>query len=432
MLTTLKPYFFSLTLLMTTAVSAQNLEDIYQQVVQSDPRLLIDSLGVEVGIAREQQAYGALLPQVSISSTWTENNREEGSSEDSFPGERYTFSIRQPLLDMPKYYNWKYSKEVTSQFEFEQKETQSLVRLDTIERYFQLLNATDELALIREERSSTEKKVDQTKALYQKQRVKVTDLYEVEARLDRLVSEEIDAMQATDLAKEGLSELTNSPVGHISPLRETVAYIQRVENRDEWAVGAITANASLMALQKSIDAAQKNVKQQSAGHYPVLDLQLSKQKSSIGFENSSSPSSTTGVASLNLTIPLYSGRQTTARTYEASQQLALARATYDQEQRKITKELRDMFLSVNAMVRRIKAADKAIKSAEKSYQAMNKSFKLGIATVSEVLDAQQVYSQAKRNHQQAKYDYIIHKARLFHVSGKLDDHVFYKISKWLM
>lgn len=435
MLSTLKPYLFSLTLLITTTVSAQNLEDIYQQVLQSDPRLLIDSLGVEVGIAREQQAYGALLPQVSISSNLTENEREvKGFSADRFSGERHSLSVRQTLLDMPKYYNWKRSKDESSKFEFQQKETQSLVRLDTIERYFQLLSATDELALIREERASTEKKVEQTQALYLKQRVKVTDLYEVEARLDRLLSEEIDAMQVTDLAKEGLNELTNSPIPieNISPLIETTSYIQRVENRDEWAAGSLIANASLMALQKSIDAAKRNVKQQSAGHYPILELQLSQQKSTIGFENSAAPSATTGVISLNLTMPLYSGGQTTARTREASQQLALARATYDQEQRKITKDLGDMFLSVNAMVRRIEAADKAIKSAKKSYQAMNKSFELGIATVSEVLDTQQSYSQAKRKHQQAKYDYIIHKARLLHVSGKLDDNNFYKISQWIM
>jgi outer membrane protein len=435
MLITLKPYCFCLTLLMTTAVSAQNLEDIYQQVLQSDPRLLIDSLGVEVGIAREQQAYGALLPQVSISGSWTENDRAvEGFADDSYSGERHTLSVRQPLIDMPKYYNWKRSKDESSRFEFQQKETQSAVRLDTIERYFQLLSATDELALIREERAATEKKVEQTQALYLKQRVKVTDLYEVEARLDRLVSEEIDAMQVTDLAKEGLNELTNSPIviEHISPLIETVSYIQRVENRDDWAAGSLIANASLMALQKSIDAAKKNVKQQSAGHYPLLDLQLSQQQSTIGFENSELPSTTTGVISLSLTVPLFSGGQTTARTREASQQLALARATYDQEQRKITKQLGDMFLSVNAMVRRIEAADKAIKSAKKSYQAMNNSFELGIATVSDVLDTQHAYSQAKRKHQQAKYDYIIHKARLFHVSGKLDDNNFYTISKWLM
>ena len=62
MLNSLKHYFFSITILTTSAVSAQNIEDIYQQVLQSAPQLLIESLAVEVGAARERQALGALLP----------------------------------------------------------------------------------------------------------------------------------------------------------------------------------------------------------------------------------------------------------------------------------------------------------------------------------------------------------------------------------
>lgn len=424
---------FIIALAISLPATAENLDEIYQQVLQSDPRLLMDSLGVEIGVARKQQAYGALLPQVSINSNWTENKRKaDGFQKDSFSGERYTFSIRQPLLDMPKYHGWKRSEDILSQFEFQHKDTQSNVRLDTIERYFQLLNASDELVLVQEDKRATEKRVEQTKALYQKQLVKITEFYEVNARLDMLVSEEIDAMQAVDLAKEGLSELTSNPVDYISPLIESVEFIQRVENVEQWIKSSTVANFSLKALQKAIDAAQRNLDQQTAGHFPIVELQLSKQKSNIGFENSLSPSTTTEVATLNLTIPLYSGGQTSGRVYEASQQLALSHATFDQEYRKVVKELRDRYLSVNAMVRRVEATEKAIQSADKSYQAMNRSFELGIATISEVLDAQQFFLQAKRNYQQAKYDYIIHKTRLFHISGKLDNDIFYKISDWLM
>jgi len=423
----------AIVILMSAPSHAQNLNEIYQQVLQSDPRLLIDSLGVEVGVAREQQALGALLPQLSVNSSWTENNRvAEGSSTDSYAGERYTLSVRQSLLNLPKYYGWKKAEDIATQFEYQRENTHSNVKLDTIERYFQLLNARDELILVREEKNSTQKKAEQTRSLYEKQLVKITELYEVEARVDLLSSEEIDALQVLDLAKEGLSELTNNPVDDISSLIASTDFIQRVENIDEWIISATQTNASLRVLQKEIDAAQINIKQQKSAHYPVLELQLSKQKSNIGFENSLSSSTTTGVASLNFSMPIYSGGQTSGRIYEASQQLALSQAKYEQEHRKVIKQLRDMFLGVNAMVRRIEAANKSIKSAQKSYQAMNKSFQLGIAVVSDVLDAQQVYSQAKQNHQQAKYDYIIHKARLLQISGKLDNDVFYEICKWLI
>ena len=433
MLNRLKYSFFSITILMTSAVSAQNIEDIYQQVLQSAPRLLIESLGVEIGVAREQQAFGALLPNISINTSWTENERlPEGFSKDSYSGERYSLTVSQPLIDMPKYYEWKRSKDISGEFEFGQKETASLVKLDMIERYFHLLDTTDNLALSRENRTATEKKVEQVRALYKMQRVKVTDLFELEARLDMLVSAEIDAMQERDLARGGLSELTNSPIEYISPLKKAVDFIERVEDIDEWTALSVTKNYRLRRLQKTIDAAQRRVDVTSAGHYPTLGLQLSKQKTNIGYESTSSQASITEVATLRLSMPIFNGGITSARTYEATHQLEIAQLQYEYEKRKIIKELKDMFLGVNGMTSRIEAANQAVKSAGKSNQAMKRSFELGIATVSEVLDEQLLFSEAKRQHQSALHDYIIAKARLFQLSGKLDEKFLYKINKWLM
>ena len=433
MLKSLKHYLLSITMLMTSAVSAQNIEDIYQQVLQSAPQLQIESLGVKIGLAREQQAFGALLPQVSINSSWTENEQlPEGLSKQSYSGERYSLSVSQPLIDMPKYYEWKKSKDVSSQAEFNRKENASLIRLDMIERYFHLLDTGDILALNRENRIATEKKVEHIRALYKMQRVKVTDVLELEAKLDMLVSVEIDAMHAIEIARGGLSELTNSPVENISPLNKTIYFMERVEDIDEWTALSVTKNYRLKGLQKSIDAARRNVEKMSSGHYPTLGLQLSKQKSNIGFESATSRPTLTEVATLNLSIPIYSGGRTRALTYEASHQLEIAQLKYEQEKRKIIKELKDMFLGVNGTISRVEAANQAVKSAGKSNQAMQRSFELGIATVSAVLDEQYLFSEAKRQHQRALHAYITDKARLLHLSGKLNEDFLYKINKWLM
>lgn len=414
-------------------VKAEDLKEIYSQVLQSDPRLLINAIGVDVGKARQEQAFGALLPQVALNSTWSENRRRTDLlGRSTYPGERYSLTLRQPVFDMSKYRAWQGSKASAEQSVFQNEAAQAEVRLNTVERYFQLLSAQDAYALVKEEKDATAKKLRQTEALYNKQLVKVTDLYEVSARLDMLASEEVDAMQAVDSAKQGLSELTNNPVNHISPLMESTDFIQTVDNLEQWKQDLTSANPYIMSLQKDIEAAKKNLEQQKSGRYPVLELQLTKQKSDIGFESSQSQRSTTDTASLNLSVPIYSGGSISGRINEASQQVILSEATYDQEYRNLLTQLSDMFLSVNAMVRRIEASEKAIISADKSYQAMSRSFELGIATVSDVLDAQQVYLQARRGFQQAKYDYIINRAALLYISGKLDEDAFYEISEWLI
>ena len=433
-------------ILTSTTTWSQNLEDIYQQVLQSDPRLMMESLSVEVFAARQQQAFGALLPQVTISSNWTENKRRtqgatsirgsirhKGHTEqESYAGERHTLSVVQPLINMPSYYAWKVSEHRYEQSLLQQKDLNSEVRLDTIERYFELLSTIDNLALIREEKESAEKTKEHISALYQRQRVKVTELYEVEAQLDLVISKEIDAMHSRDRAKEALRELTNKPVKNISRLSENNEFIQQVENINEWSAESIPANYGLMALQKKIESAQKQIDAQSAGHFPSLAIQLNKQKSDIGYDSSASSSSITEVASLTFQVPLFSGGQTSARVYEATSVLGAERANYELQKRRVYKETRDMFLFVNAAARRIEANNKAIKSAKKSYQAMNRSFELGIATVAQLLVVQEAYSKAKRDYMRAKYSYIVGKAKLFKLSGKLNDAALYEISKWLL
>ena len=103
-----KLYFISIMIVMSSSVLGQDLEEVYQQVLQSDPRLRINKLGVEVSVSHKQQAFGALLPQINIRSNWTENERlTDGGTPQSYSGERHTFSMKQPLYDMPAYYAWK-------------------------------------------------------------------------------------------------------------------------------------------------------------------------------------------------------------------------------------------------------------------------------------------------------------------------------------
>lgn len=77
------------------------------------------------------------------------------------------------------------------------------------------------------------------------------------------------------------------------------------------------------------------------------------------------------------------------------------------------------------------ATVKSVESAEKSYQSIEKSFKYGVATISEVLDAQQLYLQVKQSFQQAEYDYVISKARFFHKAGLLTDSSLVELNKQL-
>lgn len=418
--------------LFVTQSMAQDLKQTYQQVLASDPRLLIDSLGVQIGVAREKQSFGALLPQVTVGGNATSNTRRsETRPIDHYSGQRYSFSIQQTLFDMQKFRAWQRSKIVLGQYELQLKDTEAAVRLDTIMRYFALLEAKDTLALICEEKRAVEEKNKQIEALYQRQLVKVTEFYEIKARLDMLVAEEVDATQQVALAEEGLRELTQKPLNDVVTLNQHVRLPEQNKQVDEYVSELVNKSPALMSIRASVKAAKMNLNQQRGGHYPVVALQISKQQSDIGFDNSSTGITDTEVLGLTFSLPLFTGGSASGKVDEARHQLAISKASYDQEYRKAVKGLKDELLQVKTLTRRIAATRKAVESAQKSYQAEEESFKLLISTQSDVLDAQQMYLQAKRGFQQALYDYVMSWAKLEYRLGSLNDQSIEQINEWL-
>jgi len=408
---------------------AQNLLQTYQQVQASDPRLLIDKLGVEIGVARERQSLGQLMPQASLGGSATSTTRRAAERPiDHYSGQRYSLSVRQSLFDMQKYNAWKYSKSVQEQFKYQYVDTQAVVRLDTVERYFGLLKAQGELALTIEENMSVFKKKQQIDALYKKQLVKITDVYVIVARLDMLEADQVEVQRLLDLAKADLSELTGKPVKKLAQLVSQPELINQVGDIEDYLSLVGERSALLQAELKKIEAAQRRLREKKAAHYPVVDLQFAKQETNIGFENSASPVVDTEVVSLNVTMPIFNGGSTAAGVYEAKQQLAIAKASYEQERRRINKELTDEYLNTESINRRIAATEKSVESAQKSYQSLEKSFKYGISTVSEVMDAHQALLESKKENLQVNYDLVISHTRFLYKAGLLTDDVINEIN----
>lgn len=424
---------FILAFSLAYKANAEDLMGIYRLVEKSDPRFVIGRGTVDIGEARERQAFGQLLPQASFSSSLssTERTVEEFDQFNQFGGERYAVSVQQAVFNMESYHSWQRAKTVTDQFAFEYDDTVAKVQLDTIERYFELLKAEDELRLLAEEKEDTRKKVQQTQSLFDKQLVRVNELLEVKASLDLIESEEIDARQVRDIARESLTELTGQPVEFVNTLKNNLGFDAPETELDQFIDIAMQENPALRALSTEVSAVRRDIKSKRAQHLPTVDLQLSKQETDIGFDNTQSPRSESEVISLNINVPLYSGGTTSARVKESAKQLVVTQAELDKTRREVIKDLKDMYIGTRATLRRIQATNKAVESAEKSLEASERSFELGMTTISDLLDVQRALLEARRRNQQSRYDFIITKARLAYLSGTLDETIMADINNWL-
>ena len=415
-------------------VYAENLISIYQQALQEDPQLKSAELKVEVGGSQKGQALGQLLPQVSATGNWSENrqvgNVQHGSNV-NYPGTRYYVSLSQSVLDFAKFWDWRKSQEIENQYASELIEAQHVLIFNVVERYFGVLDAEDRLYLTQQEKQATENELEQVKKQYAKQLIKITDLYEVEARLDQIKADEIEAESGLIIAKQSLKELTNQFPGSLSKLRDNVEYKELEGKLEDWVEVAKSENPLLASQLSAIEAAKNNVAVQKSRYLPVVDLQLNYYDTNTGYQSVKTPQYQTEVAALNVTVPLFTGGTTTHRMYEAQSRLSMSKEENEAKMRALVKETSDAFSASNANARRIKASEKALSSAVKSREAMQSALKYGVETVADLLRAQQLEYKAKRECSRSKYEYIINRIRFLKAIGTVSEDNLQEVNDWL-
>ena len=427
-----------LLILITLPSYADDLLSVYQAAVSGDPRLKISESRVEISRAVEQQAVGKMLPQLQGRGSFSENRQDLESTRfsdggrESFSGEKYTLVLTQTLFDMPKYYFWRSQKELGFQSLAEKSDVKQQLMLDVVTGYFTVLEAMDALTLVGHEVIATERLMQQLEQLYEKELAKITELLDVRANYDKLLADQVQAESNVAIARGKLQELTGSPIGELMRLSDSIEFIAMEDSLEQWVARVVSQNMALAGLHKAIEAQRYGLKEKKSSRLPVVDLQLSHQKSDIGFENSSRPKSTTDYVGVNVNVPLFTSGVTSGQIREATQRLEMARYNYETEYRALIREARDALLQTNTNVRRIAASEKAAISSLKAYQAMEKGFKLGAVTSADVLDAQRNKFRTRNDLNQARYGYVLSRTRLLKVSGLISQYELEQINQWLV
>lgn len=437
----IKRFLIYLVLTQANLGHAEDLLTIYQQAIDADPQLKTAALKVDIGSAQKGQALGVMLPQVSGNTNWSKNNQTSGAISSScrtppctsyYTGTRYTVSLTQTVLDFAKFWDWRRAQEVENQYASENIEAQHALMFKVVEKYFNVLEAEDQLNFLQAEKETTIKQLEQVQKQYAKQLVLITDVYEVEARLDQIKATEIEAETLVVIAKESLKELTNvEPVG-LYKLRDEIEYKTLEGKLEDWIAVAKSENPLLAAQISAIAAASNDVAVQKSRYLPVVDMQLNYNNTNTGYQSINLNNAyETQVAAINVNIPLFSGGVTTNRMYEAQYKLSISQYENDAKIRALIKETSDSFLSSNANVKRISATRKALESAIISRDSLETGFSYGDQTIGDVLNAQQAEFKAKRDLAQAKYAYIKNKMRFMQAIGLISDENMAEVNSWL-
>lgn len=155
-----------------------------------------------------------------------------------------------------------------------------------VDKYFAVLEAEDELSFFKNEEESTAQQLEQIQKLFDRELVKITDLYDIEARLDQIKAGIIEAEAKVVTAKVGLRELTNNTPAMLSKLRDEIEYKELEGKLEDRLDVAKNENPTLAAQQYAIAAADLDVAAQKSKHLPVVEMQLNYYNTDTGFQSS--------------------------------------------------------------------------------------------------------------------------------------------------
>ena len=422
--------------LIVKPVAAESLQDIYQLALTADPTLGAAEAEYQAALQAKPQARAALLPQINAQAGYDLIDSElEDSAEvfrsNSFKRKSYSINLKQVIYNKDNWLRLAQADGQIAQAEARIQAARQELMVRTAEAYFDALSAKDSLEFAEAEKEAIGRQLEQSRERFEVGLIAITDVKESEAKHDLAIAEEIDAQNQLNISNENLQAIIGRLPENLQPLKEAFELVTpEPANIQKWEDSALENSLPLRAAQFDLEIAKKEVDRRRAGHHPTLGLkaQYGSQDDDGGFNRGEAINSSVG---LELSLPIYSGGQTSAQIAEATHLHTQARKGFELQRRESIRETRASYLNVIAGISRVKALNQALSSTQTAAEAAQAGFEVGTRTAVDVLLALRETYRAKRDYSRARYDYIVSTFRLKQAAGTLTAQDIAEINRWL-
>lgn len=412
--------------------TGSTLEDFFSSALEYSPKLKIAEEGLNIGSARKRAANGRLLPQLNANASLSDNRRNALNNLQTFDGERYSIQLTQVLFNWQAFSARNQAYFVEDQLEAEYYSALSSLLVDVADKYFTVLQAMDALDSIQSEMNAISTQLNQVQSLYDRQLAQITELYQAQASLAAIESEELQLISELALREESLKSVAGINIGDLYQLSET-AQISPIEGDIEyWVQQARINNHQVQAREFALDAADERVSERRGAYMPRVSLIVQRQDSNVGFDNTPQVKTDNTYLGLDVSIPLFAGGSNRAAVSEAFSQRNIAESELRQVRLETNERVRSAYLQVQSSQIRTEAARKLAESTVLSATAMQQGFELGVVTSVDVLNSLRDQYRAERDLQRTRYEHVKYLLLLKREAGTLTADDLLEVGSWLI
>jgi len=407
---------------------------------KSDPEILAAEFEYQAMLETRAQSKSALLPTIQLSVFTSRAKQETKNSSQpavipdgsiSFDTDGYSLSLSQSIYSHGLYKQLQQTDINIALSTAEINAQRQVLMLRVAEAYFLVLGSEDNLRFARAEKKAIGQQLEQTQKRFDVGLIAITDVKESQAQYDVSVAQQIDAQNKRAVNLESLRSLVGEMPASLKPLSvDMPLIIPQPNNMEKWVETGKQNNLSLQAAKLSYDVANKQIDINKSDHYPYLGLSVQHDYRSPDGGKLYSDSKDTSV-SLQLTIPVYSGGLTSAKTRQAVLQAEQFRALRDKAYRQAIQEIRESYLGVTTSIAQVKAFKQSLISTQAAHEATQAGFEVGTRTAVDVLASLREQFRSERDYAKSRYTYVLNLLKLKSAAGILSKQDVVQVNRWL-
>ena len=394
---------------------AETLLDVYRDARNHDPSYAMTEAKWDVAVAQKRIARGEILPNASASARMNETHRGYDSRavvndlglESNFSETNWQVSVVQPLVDMPKWHNYKKSKSAFKMAESAMAADKQALIVRTVEGYLSVLHAKNLLRAVAGEEAAVKQQLVEVQKKFDAGIIAVTDVLEAQAIHDATVIRRIQAESAKESAFEDLRTLTSFSYQRIDDISNDLPMLApQPTNEELWIERAFNHNPEIESARQNLAGIERRYKATRAQRLPTVNAVLQH----LNQDGAADPALGSGYdeTSIGLSInwALYQGGKMSSGVKKAKAEIAVAKAALRKIELEIDSKTRNKLRSLNADVGRVDAGRVAIESAATALRAVSSGYEAGNRGIVDLLQAQQRLYAAEYSFSDARHNYI--------------------------
>lgn len=420
------------TVLITLALNAHaaDLREVYREAKKYDATFAAAEAQYRAGQEKADQGRALLGPSANVQVDVSHSNRDSAavgptpSSNTSGSNYGYTATVSQPLYRIANVVGNTQLQEQARLAEVSFHAAEQDLILRVAQAYFDVLLAQDNLNFVGAQKDATGQQLAQAKKNFEVGNATITDTNDAQAKYDAIIASEIAAENDLLVKKNAFLQLTGVPGDGLQGLSTAMKAVPpQPDDMNSWLTTAEQRSKQIDAKRGALAIASAEIEKYRALNQPTLDAYARYGDARVAgdFSRFSSDSTKTATVGLTLTVPLYTGGNTSSKLREA---LALRdQAQFDLEatRRSVAQNTKQGFLGVKSGAAQIKALEQALVSAQSSLDSTKLGKEVGVRTTLDVLNSQQQFFSTQRDLASARYTYLLNRLKLAQAVGELTD-----------